>query len=630
MSATQQFIIRNAVQSIEGGDCLRAKSILQEGIKRGEGSSEIHRLLGIAQALLGNKEDAIKHFQKALEKNKKNSYAYLNLGNVYKEDKDLLEAEKNYKTAIKIDGNPEAHHNLGMLYEDAGNILGAIDEYKICINKIPNYLDSILNLSAIYINQGSYDEAGSLLEKALRAGVNHSNVYINYGFVLNEKKNYVVAEELLKNRLNMDPLNPKILLNLGNSLMGQNKYNEALESYAESLKYEPQNPNAYSNIGHVYAKLKKYDESEEFLKKSIQIEPNLESAWTNLGVTYFEQGRLEEAFETLNKAISINADYADAHLNLAHVNFQQFDFLNAWKEYEWRWKSRIHESPAFRTEIPIWAGEKDKNILIWSEQGIGDQILFSGLFFDVLSASSKVTVLTDERLVPIFSRTYPEIRFKNKSTFKITENFDFQISICSLGGIFRKGHQDFGRKALQRLLVPDPQLLTATKSLITKSADKTKKVCGLSWVSTNLKLAEDKSIALESLMPILEIEGVSFIDVQYLNAHQERKLLNEKYGIDITKFDEIDSLYDLESVFALLQNCDFVVTVSNSVAHMAAAIGKPTFVLLPYGAGKFWYWMNYDGQNLWYENAISVAQEVQGCWDFPVLEIKRKIKELLI
>jgi hypothetical protein len=63
---------------------------------------------------------------------------------------------------------------------------------------------------------------------------------------------------------------------------------------------------------------------------------------------------------------------------------------------------------------------------------------------------------------------------------------------------------------------------------------------------------------------------------------------------------------------------------------MAAAIGKPTFVLLPYGAGKFWYWMNYDGQNLWYENAISVAQEVQGCWDFPVLEIKRKIKELLI
>ncbi len=630
MSGTQQFIIQNAIQSIEGEDFLRAKSILQEGIKRGQGSSEIYRLLGIAQAQLGNKEDAIKNFQKALEKNKKNSYAYLNLGNVYKEDDNFLEAEKNYKIAIKIDGNPEAHHNLGMLYEGVGNALEAIDEYKLCISKAPNYLDSILNLSSIYIKQSMYWEACNLLEKALRSGVNHSNVYLNYGFALNEQKNYIAAEELLKNRLNIDPLNPKLLLNLGNSLEKQNKYSEALDFYTESLKYDPHNPNTYSNIGHVYAKLKKYDQSEEFLKKAIELEPNLESAWTNLGVTYFEQGLLENAFETLKKAIRINADFADAHMNLAHVNFHQLDFLNAWREYEWRWKSRIHESPAFRTEIPIWAGEKDKNILIWSEQGIGDQILFSELFFDVLSVSSKVTVLTDERLVPIFSRTYPEMSFKNKSTFEVIEKFDFQMPICSLGGLFRKSHQDFRRKALQRLLVPDPQLLTATKNLVTKNAVKNKKVCGLSWVSTNLKLAEDKSITLESLMPILEIEGVSFIDVQYLDAHQERKLLNERHGIEITKFDEIDSLYDLESVFALLQNCDFVVTVSNSVAHMAAAIGKPTFVLLPYGAGKFWYWMNFDGQNLWYENAISVAQEVQGCWDFPVLEIKRKIKELLI
>ena len=189
MSGTQQFIIQNAIQSIEGGDFLRAKSILQEGIKRGQGSSEIHRLLGIAQALLGNKEDAIKNFQKALEKNKKNSYAYLNLGNVYKEDENFLEAEKNYKIAIKIDGNPEAHHNLGMLYEGVGNTFEAIDEYKLCISKAPNYLDSILNLSSIYIKQSMYWEACNLLEKALRSGVNHSNVYLNYGFALNEQKN---------------------------------------------------------------------------------------------------------------------------------------------------------------------------------------------------------------------------------------------------------------------------------------------------------------------------------------------------------------------------------------------------------------------------------------------------------
>jgi ADP-heptose:LPS heptosyltransferase len=133
---------------------------------------------------------------------------------------------------------------------------------------------------------------------------------------------------------------------------------------------------------------------------------------------------------------------------------------------------------------------------------------------------------------------------------------------------------------------------------------------------------------LEDLLPILKNDYFNFIDLQYNDTVDERKTFFNNHNLDIFKFNEIDSFNDLESMFALMQNCDLVITVSNSIAHMAGAVGKKTFVLTPFGPGKFWYWVNHDNHNLWYKNLKCFYQAQQNDWALPIDKIKEEMNRI--
>jgi ADP-heptose:LPS heptosyltransferase len=156
-------------------------------------------------------------------------------------------------------------------------------------------------------------------------------------------------------------------------------------------------------------------------------------------------------------------------------------------------------------------------------------------------------------------------------------------------------------------------------------------ICGLSWVSKNDDIGFNKSITLEILKPILILQDIVFIDLQYNDTKEERSNFLNKYGVEIKKLDTIDNFNDLNGITSLINLCDIIITVSNTNAHIAGALGKETYLLLPKGKGRLWYWSTKKNKSLWYKSIIVLQQKILGKWDNPIQTLRellrRKVNE---
>ena len=161
-----------------------------------------------------------------------------------------------------------------------------------------------------------------------------------------------------------------------------------------------------------------------------------------------------------------------------------------------------------------------------------------------------------------------------------------------------------------------------------KNSFKTRKkfICGLSWISKNEDIGDKKSISLEILKPILSINDIEFLDLQYNDTSFERDKFYKTSGINIRRIEKIDNYNDLNGVTSLIDICDFVITVSNTNAHISGALGKDTFLLLPKGKGKLWYWSSHKDRCFWYNSIQIIEQKNLDSWDHPIKTLKQIIK----
>ena len=148
----------------------------------------------------------------------------------------------------------------------------------------------------------------------------------------------------------------------------------------------------------------------------------------------------------------------------------------------------------------------------------------------------------------------------------------------------------------------------------------------MSWLSKNEELGLHKSISLEQLKDILLIKGIVFVDLQYSDTNQERKEFLKKYGVEIIKLDQVDNFDDLTGLTALIDACDFVLSVSNTTVHLSGAIGKKTYLMLPKGKGKLWYWSKDGQQSYWYKSVKIFEQNKIGHWEPVIKTIYNEIK----
>jgi ADP-heptose:LPS heptosyltransferase len=215
----------------------------------------------------------------------------------------------------------------------------------------------------------------------------------------------------------------------------------------------------------------------------------------------------------------------------------------------------------------------------------------------------------------LLTRSFKQLNFQSPDQIDKTaciaeRRYAAQIHIASLGQFFRKDAQDM-TNVQTGYLKADPVQVSAFRDRL---STKENIICGLSWHSKNDEFGRDKSLSLESLAPLLKSSGAEFIDLQYGDTSAERASLQSDHGLLVNKLDDVDSFHDIDTLAALISACDIIVTVSNTTAHLAAALGKPVIVMLPKSPSLFWYWHIDRSDSPWYPSAVLLRQTQAGDW----------------
>ncbi|MEX1083525.1 MAG: tetratricopeptide repeat-containing glycosyltransferase family protein, partial [Xanthobacteraceae bacterium] len=412
--------------------------------------------------------------------------------------------------------------------------------------------------------------------------------------------------------------NADVLNNRGNTLSAMGRYEEALAIYDRALALKPEFADALYNRGQALTWLDRHQEALESYDRSLAINPDNADALTNRGNTLQALNRYEEAVPCFERALALRPDQPEGHWNLALGLLAVCKFAEGWKEYEWRWKL-----PKSRSNLPVnacarrflpqpsWTGRQvDGTLLVWGEQGLGDQILYASMLPDLASRAQSILVEIEPRLIPLFERSFAKVR-----AIGFGEKFDeadvkAQVGLASLGIFLRPSLESFPQRA-GGFLKADPEM---TASLRRRLSNTGKVVMGVSWISQNPRVGKFKTALLRDFEALLRLPGIRAIDLQYGDTLAERQTFEQETGVRVERLEDIDNTNDLDKLAALIAACDLVVTVSNTTAHLAGALGTPAWVFAPKAHGKFWYWFKDRPDSPWYPSVRIERQKIDQSW----------------
>ena len=372
-------------------------------------------------------------------------------------------------------------------------------------------------------------------------------------------------------------------LNLASVYLETEELESAISLLEEVVKRKEDYSEALSNLAYAYKKSGKYSRAESNYKKCLQFNPKLNKATFNFGVTLLTLGKFKEG----------------------------------WEKYEYRWKV----DPGDKVVWPLkgkslWDGETKRRVLLWREQGIGDDIIFLGLVQEAYDAAGEgMSVVIDPRLVSICERSMPGIEFVPFSTQRINEDqFDCHLPMGSLPRFFRTSEEDFKRTKKSYLKAD----MEKVENLRRELGVERKNVIGVSWKSFKSLNTSKKSMDLDQFGRIFKACNVVLLNLQYGDVDEEIREFKKNTGIEVLQCSSINLKEDLDGLAALIELCDLVVSTSSVTIHMAGALGKDSWVLLPFAANSWWLIERTD--SLWYPTVRLYRQKSLQDWS-EVLEL---------
>jgi hypothetical protein len=251
-----------------------------------------------------------------------------------------------------------------------------------------------------------------------------------------------------------------------------------------------------------------------------------------------------------------------------------------------------------------------RRVLVWGEQGVGDEVMFGGLLREFRGLCGEMLLQVDRRLMGMFARALPGVKVFERGERVPEELYDEQIPVGSLGKWLRPTRESFEGKG-QRYLSAQAGLGKRLREELGVKAGE--RLIGLSWRSASAETGAVRSVSLKELVGALGgVEGVRFVNLQYGAVGEELAALREESGVEVLSHAGIDNREDLEGLAGLIEGCDLVVSVGNATAHLSGALGQRTWVLLPYVAG--WRWLHEGSRCPWYEGVRLYRQSERDRW----------------
>ncbi len=551
-----------------------------------------------------------------------------------------------------IESNPQVpafHNNLSVIRYTQGQLDLAITLADQAIRLMPDYVDAYINKARALSAQKLTAEALQVYEKALNLAPQNATVHCHIGIMFQSLNQLDQAKMYYTNALKLNPQYVDAYNNLGTVLQQQGLNQEARACYEQALRLDPNFAGAYTNIGRIMQALGDLEEAKKFHVKALEVAPNFPEAENNLGIIFQEEGNDEEAIEHFRKALEIRPQYADAYSNLGNIAlcacqieealdyFQKAlsiqpnlvdahwdraiawllsgNYPKGWEEYEWRFRKKDY--PPRTYQQPLWDGSplNGKKILIYDEQGFGDTFQFIRFLPQVQEKGGEVIFECHHGLKEILNGIQGvDTLIERSETSQEMPDFDVHLPLMSLPRVLSL--------TINTIPTPIPYLQAETKKVTRwrKKLESQKGLkIGITWAGSKTnKRNFERSCSIESFKTLTKVPNVQLYSLQ----------MEQPDGIQDTDNDDIIDLSheisDFTDTAAILMNLDLVITVDTAVAHLAGALGRPVWLLLPFFPD--WRWMLEGDNTPWYPSLRLFRQPSRGDWNSVFKKVARELK----
>ena len=504
-------------------------------------------------------------------------------------------------------------HLLGLTTVQSGETEAGVALIRAALMVRPDVAEACYNLGNALLTLKRPAEALDSFNRALQINPSDAQCQFETGNALNDLKRTDEAILRYDEAIRLDPRYAEAHNNRGIALKDAGRFEEAVTSYDTAIALRPRYAEAHSNRGNALKELARFEEALACHDRAISLKPDYAEAHYNRGNVLGDLKRYEEALGSYDQALILRPDYAEARHNKALLLLGRGRFREGFELYPARWQTASFVGGNFRGKVPRWDGRTQQGqLLLWGEQGVGDEIFHASLLPLVPQHGIRITVAADKRLHAIFRRSFPYASVIDSSTLAMQKDADYtaQAPVGDLGGILGLDAEMLAARQTSFLRVDE-----ARREALRKAPGLPERgpVVGLSWKSSNKKFGAEKSLRLSDLAPILSVPGVSFVNLQYGEVAAEIAEAREAFGISVHEVQGLDVFNDIDGLLALIDACDVVVTTSNVTAHLAGSIGKKAVVLVPAGKGCLWYWQG-GSNDLWYPSLTRLAQQRVGDW----------------
>lgn len=442
----------------------------------------------------------------------------------------------------------------------------------VCIFASGNYKDS-----SIYFHQ-LHEKYPTNLEICRFAG----DSYLKIG-------EFTVSEMFYKKIVANNPDDFECWMNLCVAAGSNAQHSDILFYSFQALKLRPSDPRCHNNIGTALLMAGKINEALISFETAVQLKPDFTDPLSNIATILSMQGKTDqaiEAFEALLKSNPNDLMYQKTmKYRLSFDLFRKGELKKGWEYYKCGFDilDSRGRKPNRSFDVPEWDGSPlndNQTLLIWREQGLGDELMFFSVLSEACQVCRNIIVECDPRLIPIFNRSFPNILFRSHGNIiegnSNFSDFDFHVSIGNLFAHFRPTIQSFNVN--RPYLTPDSDLSEKFSDRLKKLPGRFK--VGIAWRSTKLNVERNSSYtSLSDWKEILSLPNIDFINLQHGDCADELANCENEYGIKIHNWDDIDLMNDLESVFALTSNLDLVVTPCTAISEIAPSLGVPTMIM---------------------------------------------------
>ncbi len=537
-----------------------------------------------------------------------------------------------YRDRRKVQSDREAHpindasmvafYNAAVALHQEGRRDEAAEAYRRLLLLEPEHPESLNNLSRILLEQGEYSTARRYLERAIGAKPDFAEPHFNLGELSRISGDLAAAAIHYRHATSLKPSMAEAWNNLGNILKQRGDLAGAIDCYRQGVRLQPELGETHYNLGSA---LREADDPEPAVRElmiALRLKPHYAEAYNNLGLAWKKLGAYDLAIDAFTRAVQANPESAEAHWNRSFFKLMMGDFSEGWRDYEWRY--RIPEWRLVyphRLDLPPWDGavDKKKRLLVHDEQGLGDTLQFVRYLPRVRERCGWVILETRRELMGLL-RGFPGVDelVERPQRPGLFAGVDCCIPLLSLPRIF--GTTVDTIPAEVPYLRPDPVKTTLWAERLKPHGLRV----GIVWAGRPEHSNDrNRSCPLGHFRPLADLSGISLMGLQKGPASAQAESV--AFANSVRNIG--DDLHDFSDTAAVLANLDLLVSVDTAVVHLAGAMGKPVWVLLP--TISDWRWMLNREDSLWYPTMRLFRQSHPGDWDQVFRRVAQEIRKMV-